>query len=60
MTRAIAGLVGGVGAGYGADAAGMGSLLGDASIMQMIQNFIEGGVGGGVLSTIAGMMKKKS
>jgi hypothetical protein len=59
MMRIIAGLVGGVGAGAGANAAGMGALLGDAQMMQMVQNFIEGGVGGGVLSSLSGMLKKK-
>ena len=60
LVRIIAGVVGGVGVGQGANAVGMGSLLGDAQAMQMLQNFLEGGVGGGVLATIAGMLKKKA
>ena len=59
LVRIIAGVVGGIGAGQGASMAGMGSLLGDAQAMQMIQSVLEGGVGGGVLATIAGMMGKK-
>jgi hypothetical protein len=64
LTRIIAGVAGGVGAGAGADASGisaqMASMLGDGQLMQMVQPFLEGGVGGGVLSTLAGMMKKKA
>lgn len=59
MMRIIAGIVGGVGAGQAADAGGLGSLLGDAEVMRMIQSVLEGGLGGGVLATIAGMLKKK-
>lgn len=60
VMRVIAGLVGGVGAGAGADAAGMGALLGGDQMMQMIQSLLEGGLGGGVLATLAGAMKKKA
>jgi hypothetical protein len=60
LTRIIAGVVGGVGAGAGADAAGLGAMLGSADTMQMLQSLLEGGVGGGVLSTLAGAMKKKA
>jgi hypothetical protein len=59
VMRIIAGVVGGAGAGAGADAAGLGAILGSDQTMQMVQSFLEGGVGGGVLATIAGMMKKK-
>ena len=59
LTRIIAGVVGGVGAGVGADAAGIGSILGNTEMMQMVQTFLEGGVGGGILSTIGGMVMKK-
>lgn len=57
LVRIISGLIGGVGAGYGANAAGIN--LGDGQMMQAIQSLLEGGVGGGVLATIAGMMGKK-
>jgi len=60
MIRVISGVIGGVGAGAGADAAGMGSLLGDAQMMQMIQSVLEGGVGGGVLASLSGILKKKA
>lgn len=60
LMRVIAGVVGGVGVGAGADAAGMGALLGSDQTMQMIQSVLEGGVGGGLLATVAGMMKKKA
>ncbi|MEQ1931222.1 MAG: hypothetical protein ABL957_11950, partial [Parvularculaceae bacterium] len=59
LVRIISGIVGGIGVGQGANMAGMGSLLGDGEAMQMIQSVLEGGVGGGVLATIAGMMGKK-
>jgi hypothetical protein len=60
ITRILAGMVGGVGAGAGADAAGMGALLGSDATMQLIQSVLEGGVGGGVLSSAAGMMRRKA
>ncbi len=60
VVRVIAGLVGGVGAGAGADAAGMGALLGSDQTMQIVQSVLEGGVGGGVLATLAGITKRKS
>ena len=60
LIRVITGILGGAGAGAGADMAGLGSLLGSGGTMQMVQSFLEGGVGGGVLATIAGMMTKRS
>lgn len=59
LTRVIAGVVGGVGAGYGADAAGLGAIFGSGQAMQIVQALVEGGVGGGVLSTLAGVLLKK-
>ncbi len=53
LVRIISGIVGGVGAGYGADAAGIN--LGPGT-MQIVQSLLEGGVGGGVLATLAGLM----
>lgn len=58
LMRVIAGLVGGVGAGAGADAANIS--LGSEQTMQIIQSLLEGGVGGGVLASLSGMLKKKS
>jgi len=62
MMRVITGIVGGVGAGAGADASGVSEMLngvlGNSEIMGMAKSVLEGGVGGGVLSTIAGMIKK--
>ena len=60
IMRAIAGIVGGVGVGAGADAAGMGAILGSDQMMQMVQSILEGGLGGGALATLSGMIKKKS
>lgn len=64
LTRVIAGVAGGVGAGAGADASGisaqMASMLGSGELMNIVAPLLEGGVGGGVLSTLAGMMKKKA
>jgi len=60
LGRLVAGVLGGIGAGAGADAAGLGALLGSSEMMQMVQSFLEGGVGGGVLSTIVGMVTKGS
>ena len=50
----IGGILGGVGAHFGADAAGIGGLLGDSALMGHIQSLLEGGVGGGLLGLIAG------
>ena len=58
LMRIISGVAGGIGAGAGADAAGLGALLGSDQTMQMVQSFLEGGVGGGALSTIVGMLRK--
>ncbi len=60
LGRLVAGVLGGIGAGAGADAAGLGALLGSSEMMQMVQSFLEGGVGGGILSTIVGMVTKRS
>lgn len=54
----IAGIVGGIGASQGADAAGLGNLLGESGLMQNIQTVLEGGVGGGVLGGILGLVKR--
>lgn len=58
----IAGIVGGVGVGAGAQAAGLGNLLGGDTnnIMGYVQDLLEGGIGGGILGVIFGFMKPKS
>lgn len=56
----VGGILGGVAAHFGADAAGLGPLLGDSALMAHIQNFLEGGIGGGILAAIAGLVMKKS
>jgi hypothetical protein len=58
----IAGIVGGVGVGAGAQAAGLGNLLGGDTnnVMGYVQDLLEGGVGGGILGVIFGFMKPKS
>ena len=58
----IAGLVGGVGVGAGAQAAGLGNLLGGDTnaIMGYVQDLLEGGVGGGVLGAVLGFLKGKT
>lgn len=58
LVRIVTGVIGGVGAGAGADAAGLSNLLGNTELMAMLQSFIEGGVGGGVLATLGGMVLK--
>lgn len=55
----VGGILGGVGAHYGADAAGIGPLLGSAPAMMHVQNFLEGAIGGGLLGVIAGVVLKK-
>jgi len=58
----IAGIVGGVGVGAGAQAAGLGNLLGGDTnaMMAYVQDLLEGGIGGGILGVIFGFMKPKS
>ena len=55
ITRIIAGIVGGVGAGQAAGQAGINlpDLLGNPQLMGLIQHALEGGVGGGVLASLA-------
>ncbi|KCZ83924.1 hypothetical protein HHI_17508 [Hyphomonas hirschiana VP5] len=55
----IGGILGGIGAHYGADAAGAGQMLGSTPMMIHIQNFLEGGIGGGILGLIAGAVSKQ-
>ena len=58
----VAGIVGGVGVGAGAQAAGLGNLLGGDTntMMAYVQDLLEGGIGGGILGVIFGFMKPKS
>lgn len=55
----LGGIAGGVGAHFGADAAGIGSLLGSGEMMGHIQSVLQGGVGGGALAILTGLMSKK-
>lgn len=55
----VGGILGGVAAHYGADAAGIGPLLGTSSTMMAIQNFLEGGIGGGILGLLASIVLRK-
>ncbi|PKP82891.1 MAG: hypothetical protein CVT79_02255 [Alphaproteobacteria bacterium HGW-Alphaproteobacteria-18] len=55
----LGGILGGVGAHYGADAANVGQLLGSSPMMIHIQNFLEGGIGGGILGLLAGAVSKR-
>ncbi len=55
----VGGILGGIGAHYGADAAGVGLLFGSSPMMVHLQNFLEGGVGGGILGLLAGVLLKK-
>lgn len=55
----IGGILGGVAAHYGTDAASMGQLLGSSPMMVHLQNFLEGGIGGGILGLLAGALLKK-
>lgn len=54
----LGGILGGIAAHYGANAAGLGPLLGDSALMAHVQNFLEGGIGGGVLAALAGLVMK--
>ena len=55
----IGGIIGGVASHYGANAAGIGPLLGDSALMGHVQSFLEGGIGGGILAAIAGFVTRK-
>jgi len=50
----LGGLVGGAATHFGADAANIPAMLGDGALMGNVQNLLQGGLGGGVLGTIAG------
>lgn len=54
----IGGILGGIGAHYGADAAGVGQMLGSSPMMIHIQNFLEGGIGGAILGLLAGAVSR--
>lgn len=55
----IGGILGGVGAHYGADAAAVGNWLGTSATMVHVQNFLEGGIGGGALGLLVGVFLKR-
>ncbi|MFN4024531.1 MAG: hypothetical protein ACK4MQ_06855 [Hyphomonas sp.] len=55
----LGGILGGVGAHYGADAAGIGPLFGSDPALMHLQNFLEGAAGGGLLGLMAGAVLKK-
>ncbi|MEZ5997619.1 MAG: hypothetical protein R3B98_02875 [Hyphomonas sp.] len=58
----LGGIVGGLAAHYGLDAAGinvLGNANGPTDMMNIVNNLLEGGVGGGVLGLVAGMLMKK-
>ena len=62
ILSAVGGIVGGLAAHYGLGAAGI-NVLGDpaagaTNVMNIVNNLLEGGVGGGVLGVIAGMLMK--
>ena len=59
MMGVAGGILGGVGAHYGAEAAGVGLLFGSSPMMIHLQNFLEGGVGGAILGLLAGAVLKK-
>lgn len=63
MTRILAGIVGGVGAGQAANMGHYGDMLSgvlaDPGMRSMIQHVLEGAVGGGVLSSAAGFLPKR-
>lgn len=53
------GILGGIGAHYGADAASVGQVLGSSPVMMHLQSFLEGGIGGGILGMLGGALLKK-
>ncbi|OZB12801.1 MAG: hypothetical protein B7X53_17460 [Hyphomonas sp. 34-62-18] len=59
LVGVVGGVLGGVAAHYGAEAGGIGQLLGSSPMMVHLQNFIEGGIGGGVFGLLAGLAVKK-
>ena len=52
---ALGGVIGGLAAGFGADTAGMASVIGNEGMMEMLQDLVEGVVGGGALGSLAGI-----
>jgi hypothetical protein len=53
------GILGGIGAHYGADAASVGHMLGSSPVMVHLQDFLEGGIGGGILGMLGGALLRK-
>ena len=57
-TGALAGIVGGLLGGAGMDAAGV-SILGGSQLMNLLGEFLEGGVGGGLIGGVLGLITKR-
>ncbi|MBF17352.1 MAG: hypothetical protein CME88_03125 [Hirschia sp.] len=61
--NAILGVIGGIGVGQGMNAIGLedaiGSLMGGGGPMRMLAEVVKGGIGGGILGTIAGMIRRR-
>ncbi|WP_213272321.1 hypothetical protein [Hyphomonas sp.] len=59
MMGVFGGILGGVGAHYGADAASTGQLLGSSPVMVHLQDLLEGGIGGGIVGMLGGALLRK-
>ena len=57
-TGTLGGIIGGLAGGFGMDAAGL-QMLGGSDIMSHLNNFLQGGIGGGALGALAGLVLKK-
>ncbi len=61
LGNSIAGIVGGVAAGQGLQAAGvdLAAMIGSGQIGTIVSNIVSGGLGGGVLMAIVGLLRPK-
>jgi uncharacterized membrane protein YeaQ/YmgE (transglycosylase-associated protein family) len=62
LGNSIAGIVGGVGAAQGLNAAGvdLAGMMGGGDLGSIISSIVSGGLGGGVLMAIVGLLKPKA
>jgi hypothetical protein len=57
-TGALGGVLGGLATHFGLPAAGVEQILAGDGVMAILDSLLKGGLGGGVLGTIAGMLMK--
>ena len=61
LGNAIAGIIGGIGAGYVLTKANVdiGSMMGGGDLMRMLAEVVKGGIGGAALGILAGLIRRR-